>query len=421
MLDLWVWGPDRGPRRIQRFVGSDTERLRSPRLSASSTAVGLELFVTHAGPRGGDRIVRSRSYLGAFGQPLRLVSSCANANPAARSIDLQESAAVFRGPECQQVTVRPLAHDAITTRRLPDEAFAMRLAGPFEAWLEGPIGGGDCIAAVVREGSTGREVTRVSAGVLPDGIVDHALRVDGTSALLYQRMRDTRSRTVQATKVALVDPGAIRARTLPLTLLAPEGARWIGAALGVVAAERSEPQIGVLQIVDTEGRTMQRIVKLGRDRELMRHTDLTAQGAVWVTRGCASAHIRTISLPTPNTVKQRTPTCTLRLVGRAKVQDDRLRFGISCAGFSIGCAALVTVRAGRHVIASGTARYNHSTPPYGAADLKVSPAGMQMLRTNPRTRLQISARIGESELIDNPSMHGTLTRRTTQTIAVARR
>lgn len=414
VLDLWVGGPGRRPRRIQRFVGSDTERLRSPRLSASSTSVGLELLVTHAGPRGEDRIVGSRSYLGAFGQPLRLVGSCAGATAVARSIDVRESAAVFRGPRCPQVTVRSVAQGAGASRRLPDGVFGMRLAGPMEAWLEGPTGSP---AAVVREAAGGRDVSRVPAGTLPGAVVDQALGEDGSLALLYRSARGTRSPTAETARLALVDPGATRTRTLPLTVLAPAGARWVGRALGVVAAQGASPGAGALLVVDAEGTVTERIVELGRDRELMRHTDLTDGAAAWVTRGCANAQIRTISLPAPATVKQRTPACRLRLRRRATVRAGRLRLGVSCAGFGIGCGARVTVRVGRRVIARGAARYNRSTPPYAAADLKISTASLRLLRKQTRTRVRISARIGEPRVLGDRSMPTAPTRHTTQTVA----
>jgi hypothetical protein len=404
VLDLWVSGPDQGPRRIQRFAGSDTERLRSPRLSASSTAVGLELLVTGAGPRGGRAVTRSRSYLGAFGQPLGLVGSCAGAGRVARSIDVVALAAVFRGPRCPQATVRPLAPGAGGARRLPDGVFAMRLAGPFEAWLEGPTA---AAAAVVRESTSGREVSRVPAGAVPGAVVDEALADDGSLALLYRRARDASS---PATGLAVVEPGATRVRPLALTVLAPEATRWIGGALGVVATEPARPRAGVLQVVDARGTTIRRLVELGRDRELMRHTDVTAGAATWVARGCESAEIRTIALPAASTAKQRTPVCGLRLRRRARLRHGRLRLGVSCAGFGIRCRARVTVRVGRRVIARGTARYDHSTPPYAAADLEVSAAGLRLLRESRRTRVRISARIGAAPV-----------RRTTQIVAAAGR
>jgi hypothetical protein len=415
VLDLWVGGPGRGPQRVQRFVGSDTERLRSPRLSASSTTVGLELLVTRAGRGGEDRVVGSRSYLGAVGQPLRLAGRCAGASPVARSLDVQELAAVFRGPRCPQVTVRRLAQDAAVTRRLPDGVFATRLAGRFEAWLEGPTGSA---AAVVRDAASGREVSRVPAGALPGTVVDQALGDDGTLALLYA---SGPSHAAKATRLALVDPGATRARKLALTVLAADGPRWIGRGLGVVAARRAAPRAGVLEVVDAQGAVTRRIVELGTDRELMRHTDLTTGAAAWVTRGCASARIRTISLPARGTVKLRTPACRLRLRRRATLHDGRLRLGISCAGFAIGCGARVTVRAGGRVIARGAARYTRSTPPYAAADLRVGAVGLRLLREHPRTRVRISARIGEPGVLRDPAMPGALTRRTTQVVAVARR
>lgn len=124
---------------------------------------------------------------------------------------------------------------------------------------------------------------------------------------------------------------------------------------------------------------------------------VSAGRAVWVARGCASAEIRTIELPAVGPLHRGTPRCRLRLRRAVTRRRDRLRFGVSCAGFAIECGARVTVRAGGRVIARGTARYNHSTPPYAAADLRLSPAGVRMLRRRPRARLRISARIGGSQ------------------------
>jgi hypothetical protein len=133
----------------------------------------------------------------------------------------------------------------------------------------------------------------------------------------------------------------------------------------------------------------------GGDRGLLRHSDVGAGRAVWVARGCASTEIRSIDLPAPATVRPREPACPLRLRRRVRLRGERLRFGVSCAGFTVSCSARVSVRARGLVIARGRARYNHSTPPYAAADLRVTAAGLQLLRLlRPATRLRISARLG---------------------------
>jgi hypothetical protein len=177
----------------------------------------------------------------------------------------------------------------------------------------------------------------------------------------------------------------------------------------------------VLTLVDAGGARIARLVELGRDRELLRHTDVTAGVAACVTWGCQSAEIRTIALPVSATVARHAPACPLRLVGRrTTVQGDRLRLGISCAGFAIRCSARMTVRAGRRIIARGFARYNRTTPPFAAADLRIRAAGLRMLRRNGRTRVQISARIGAPGPAADPSAPGTVVRRTARTLVVAR-
>jgi len=223
VLDLWVSRLGQGPRRVQRFVGSDGERLRVSRLSASSTAVGLELDETRPDARDVQRSVRLRAYLGAFGQPLATA-----------------------------VAGLPVASDAT-----------------------------------------------------------------------------------------------------------------------------------------------------GADR-------------VWVARGCESAEIHVTSLL--GTLPASEPRCPLRLRSPARVRGGRLRLGVSCAGFSIDCAARVSVRAGGRLVARGAARHNRATPPYAAADLKLTAAGARLLRARPRTRVQITARIGERGLLADPALGGTVTRRTSRAL-----
>ncbi|MDX6676135.1 MAG: hypothetical protein QOE31_187 [Solirubrobacteraceae bacterium] len=223
VLDLWAADAAGGARRIQRFVAADGHRLRTSRLSASPTAVALELFEVSAG--GGSRGA-SRTYAGAFGRPLDEVSGW------------------------------PLAQAAP--------------AAPVSA----------------------------PTPVLPGGL------------------------------------------------------------------------------------------------EAVRFADADARRAVWVARGCRCAQIRTIALPLTAAVRQREPTCRLRLRERVRLRGGRLRLGISCAGLRVDCAARVVVRAGGRVIARGGASYNHAAPPFAAARLRVTSFGLRLLRRHARVRVRISARIG---------------------------
>ncbi len=137
-----------------------------------------------------------------------------------------------------------------------------------------------------------------------------------------------------------------------------------------------------------------------------------------VTRRCASAEIRIVSAPAP--AAARVDGCRLRLRRHARLRAGRLRLGLSCAGFSIDCSARITVRIGRRVIARGGARYNRATPPFAAASLAVSRRGLRLLRSRPRTRIHITARIGDARKIAARSTAGTVTRSTTRTIVRAR-
>jgi hypothetical protein len=118
VLDLWVAEPGRGPRRVQRFSGADSERLRSPRLTASPSAIGLELRVTDRRARA----IRTLTYAGAFGEPLRPAGELPA--PAASQ---GQAAWVARGCESAEIrTFTPLSPPVL----LPEPACELRLRSP---------------------------------------------------------------------------------------------------------------------------------------------------------------------------------------------------------------------------------------------------------------------------------------------------
>jgi hypothetical protein len=134
-----------------------------------------------------------------------------------------------------------------------------------------------------------------------------------------------------------------------------------------------------------------------------------ARGAAsWAARGAASG-----------AVAARETGCPLRLRSHPRLRAGRLRLGVSCAGFAIDCSALVTVRIGDRVIARGRARYNHATPPFAAVSLELGRRGLRLLRSRPRTRLRIAARIGSARAIAAGWSAGTVKRSTTRTIVRA--
>ena len=168
----------------------------------------------------------------------------------------------------------------------------------------------------------------------------------------------------------------------------------VGLQFSVVAGRR----VTVRAYAGAFGRPLAPVGRLDLDGASASARDLGAGGVVWVARGCASAEIRAGARPAA-AVATREPRCPLRLRRAVTRHRDRLRLGISCAGFAIDCAAHVTVRAAGRVIARGPARYNHATPPYAAADLRLTPAGVRLLRRHPHARLRISARIAGAQRV----------------------
>jgi hypothetical protein len=186
----------------------------------------------------------------------------------------------------------------------------------------------------------------------------------------------------------------------------------VGLELVEISGRRGRERVQARRYAGAFGQPLVQAPPAALPAAAVRFTDATATRAVWVARGCRSAQIRVVALPLPAPVRQLEPTCRLRL--RAAVAGDppvrlragRLRLGISCAGFELDCRARVVVRAFGRVIARGVASYDHATPPYAAASLRVTAVGRRLLRRHRRVRLRISARID-----------GAPARRTTRTIA----
>lgn len=416
VLELWAWSPGGGAKRLQRFVTLNGYALNQPGrfasayLSASSTHVGLELVTVYA-VKGQNRITLTQTFLGELGRPLGQVSAC-RTERSQRSVDVQGATAVFRGPTCDQATVRDLGR-GVTDRRFGGDIFAMRLADPFEAWLEFNERSGAGATAVVRDRRTSAEVTRAPFDEAP---TDVSLRADGTVALLQRRMLARLREDRFEGQVAVVAAGATTPRVLPLTVLSPFLSRWTGSNLGVVAGDRPDSTAGVLRLVDAEGRTTRRIAELGEDRTLMTLTDLNATRAAWVTRGCTSAQIRTITRSVPETARLRPDRCRLRLTQSPTMRGSRLRLGVSCAGFASDCAARLTIRVGQLVVARGSALPRDQAPHYAQASLRVTRTGRALLANRRRVRIRITARIGRFATLGARERLGEVTRRTTRTI-----
>ena len=272
VLELWAWTPAGGTRRLQRFgtvKGYDLNQpgfFGSAYLSASSTHVGMELHTTYAA-KGVEGSILNQTFLGRLGKRIRQVRQC-RVQRFQRSLEVEGTTAVFRGPTCDQTVTRELSVGAGSDRRFGGEIFATRLSDPPEAWveptaLEPTAPPRDAGAVVVRDRRTSSELTRAPVDPLPSDI---SLRADGTLAFAtaarpYDDHYDAR--------VAVLDPGATTSRILPVRLRSRLNG-WIGPDLGVVAADRRDSNSGALQLIDAQGRTTRRIAELGEDPALLK-------------------------------------------------------------------------------------------------------------------------------------------------------
>ena len=73
----------------------------------------------------------------------------------------------------------------------------------------------------------------------------------------------------------------------------------------------------------------------------------------------------------------------------------------------------MTIRAGGRIVARGTARYNHATPPYAAASLRVTRSERALLRRARRIRVTVR--------LTDPSLDGAVTRHTIAQLPAALR
>jgi hypothetical protein len=127
---------------------------------------------------------------------------------------------------------------------------------------------------------------------------------------------------------------------------------------------------------------------------------------VFVTRGCESARIYSFA-PSESPDLPAEGSCPLRLRSPLRLDGDRLRLGVSCAGMRIACGARVVVRAGGRIVARGIAHYNHATPPYAAASLPVGPAARKLVQRG--ARVQVTAHISDGGSAHRVARHGTTT------------
>lgn len=172
----------------------------------------------------------------------------------------------------------------------------------------------------------------------------------------------------------------------------------------------SEADLGLeLRVTDRAGATLRTLTYAGTFGVPLLPVavlpELTGSSAwqVFLTRGCESARIYSFSpgqypdVPAPG-------SCALRLRSPLRLDGDRLRFGVSCAGMRIACGARVVVRAGGRILARGIAHFNHATPPYAAASLHVGPAARKLLHSGARVR--VTARISDGNVSGSITRHG---------------
>lgn len=164
---------------------------------------------------------------------------------------------------------------------------------------------------------------------------------------------------------------------------------WVGQYLAVTSS--SSPH--TLQLIDTNGTVVQRLVETLPDLAPSITAGINDTHVAWLTRGCHDMLINARPLTAPGTVHHRPDhfRCRLQPAGRTVLTARRLRLGVSCRSFALDCSATVTVRVGTTLIAKGDLpdSYRHDTATRGTLPIRLN--ARRLLRARTSVKLRITA------------------------------
>lgn len=308
---------------------------------------------------------------------------------------------------CRQFVVRDLATPpAHPPRELDRDAFALRLAGRYVAWLEraGSVGfSPDLSDIVVYDRIEDRELYRVDHRMLPAPgvIVGLDLQTDGKVAFVSYRAQQTRRGLINSGLVGWASAAEPRPHILGLPARRHYEVRIAGdtiAFLGSNTTRSFEPRApivdGELGLADLSGRS--RIHRRPVESSVFAETfDFDGERLTWAELTCKGMVLR--SAPARRVVPRRALRCPLTFSTPPRVRSSGVvSFVLDCRGLSRACGAerVIFESRGRRVATSrprrgGLLRRAHTARLSSAARLK--------LRSRGALRLEARAAIRDSD------------------------
>lgn len=393
---LWTARYGAQPKRVQRFVAGRPPVIGSlypGGFAASASHVALRVISFGPGPPHERPLYEDvRTFAAGFGKPLQQVAGCrfvdsdAPIGFTALPFQLQGSSLLFgRGERCGEFVERDLSIGRSSDRSVAHAGVVrVRVAGRYVARLERDLSDprASTSTAVVQDRLTGQEVTRVPL----DAGYDVSLRDDGTLALSV------------GDAVAIAEPGATEVRRLPIRVSRSNGPLpWIGQHLAVTSANQPRE----LQLIDTDGHVVRRLVEILPEIATPTAAAINDTHVTWLSRACQHVLINARPITAQGVVRYRPDrySCRLRQAGPTVLTNRSVRLGVSCRSLDLYCSASITVHRGPHLIARGKAFRTYRDGTAARGTLHIRPSARKHLPTRGQVQLRITARYADSDSV----------------------
>lgn len=386
-------------RTVFRHDSVPAHRLE-PLLAAAPGRIGLELELAGTTPSTGSGT--AGTFTGPLDGPFEELPRCFPS--LLLDVAVTEDAVAYHSPTdgtCRQLVVRdlstPLSHPP---RQLDRDAFAVRLAGRYVAWLERaestglPPGLSDI---AVYDRVEDRELYRVDHRMLPPPgrIVGLDLQADGKVVFVSYRERRANGRLVTSEHIAWASPAEPRPHMLPLPTRRHYEARIAGDRIAFVGSNTtrpSEPRApvfdGELGLSDLGGRS--RIHRKPVESRVYAETfDFDGRRLAWAELMCAGIALR--SAPVEDVVPRKVRPCPLAFSTPLRVgANGHLSFVLGCRGLNRSCGSQrVTFESGGRPVA--ISRPRRRGPLRRAHTARLSPAARRDLRRHGTLRVEARA------------------------------
>jgi len=345
---LWTAAPGEVARRVQVFRPRSTYAA-GPALAASPSLTILSQFgFQDFGELEGTRPAYVDHYRGPPGEPLDRFVSCPGEEAAFRSVDVSGQAYAYRQCDDQggHVEIRDEAAVPMSPpRSVGSEAFGVRIAGRYVAWLDGALytlrETDNDSDIVVYDRVADAEVYRLPPTEVPGRVHGLDVQDDGKIAIAFRTERN-------GVGLGWASPDEPYLHLLPLPARRGYGVRMADdeIAFQTGASRDSFIQHAKVAITDLAG-NVRVVARRTEAAEFLESFDYDGERFVWREFGCEERRLVVWDAGAPGMARGGGKQCPLRLLRRPRVRRAATVLRIGCGAFVTPCRFGVTLRARR--------------------------------------------------------------------------